>query len=450
LLKYLYCFEIKKDPSLQPSSAVPKAVLYRDPRILGIFFLGFSSGLPFLLTLATLHVWLAEAGAPKTVIGFFVFITLPYTLKFLWAPFIDYFPFPFLSKIFGRRKGWLLGSQLCLILSLLLLGSTDPHHNILITAFAGSLVAFCSATQDIVFEAYRVEALSPLEVGLGAGASMLGYRSGMWVSGAGALYLASHFSWFVTYAFMAACVSIGIIAALLSVEPSLSQKKQQPLFSKKPGHFFSKIQNTFSHFLKQENWQLIVLYIFCYKIGDTILNVMTAPFLLEIGFSKIEIAHVAKSFGIASVILGGFVGSFTLVRKPLVDTLIICSLLQIFSCLMFALQAYAGHHLFMLFITIGVENLTCGMGTAAFIAYLSNLCRTPFTATHYALLSSIGSLARVSLSALAGWGADRIEWIEFYLFTAVSCIPCFLLLVLFAPHFEYRSSFSLSFREKRA
>lgn len=431
-------------------SSHQSTAIYRDPRIFGIFFLGFSSGLPFLLTLATLHVWLSEAGAHKTVIGFFVLITLPYTLKFLWAPFIDHLPFPFLTKIFGRRKGWLLGSQLCLIFALLLLGTTNPHTHIFMTALAGVLVALCSATQDIVFEAYRVEVLDAHEIGPGAGASMLGYRFGMWVSGAGALYLASYFSWFVTYAFMAACVSVGIITTLLSPEPQNSCNLQNSASSRGYSHLLSKIRLSLLSFLKQENWQIIVLYIFCYKIGDTILNVMTAPFLLETGFSKIEIAHVAKSFGIGAVILGGFMGSLMLTRKPLIDTLIICSLLQIFSCLMFALQAHMGHDLWMLFATIGIENFTCGMGTASFIAYLSNLCRMPFTATHYALLSSIGSLARVSFSSLAGWSADRLEWVDFYLLTACACVPCFLVLVFFSHHFEYRTSLPFMFGAKRA
>lgn len=440
------------------------AAVYRDPRILGIFFLGFSSGLPFLLTLATLHVWLSEAGAHKTTIGLFVLITLPYTFKFLWAPFIDHLRLPFLSKAFGRRKSWILTSQFCLIISLLLLGATNPHKNILLTAVAGAFVAFCSATQDIVFEAYRVEVLQKHEIGASASASMLGYRLGMWVSGAGALYLASYFSWFVVYAFMAACVSIGIVTTLLSPEPDFEPERTLVVSevssassdssvalrdSKRCSRLFEIIRELIFSFLKRENWQVIVVYIFFYKIGDTILNVMTAPFLLETGFSKIEIAHVVKSFGIGAVILGGFIGSLTLARKPLVDTLLVCSLLQIFSCLMFALQAYVGYDLRMLFVTIGVENLTCGMGTAAFIAYLSNLCHPPFTATHYALLSSIGSLARVSFSSLAGWSADQLEWVDFYLLTACACLPCLLLLVFSSHNFEYRPRFPLSLKPGR-
>ncbi|MGI4850380.1 MAG: AmpG family muropeptide MFS transporter [Janthinobacterium lividum] len=422
--------------------------IFKEKQILSIFFLGFSSGLPFLLTLATLHVWLSEGGASKTTIGLFVLITLPYSLKFLWAPFVDHLKIPYFTEKFGQRRSWMLISQFFVIISLLALGMTNPHANIIFTALAGVMVAFASATQDITFEAYRVEILKSHELGMGAGASMLGYRMGMWVSGAGALYLASYFSWFVVYTFMACCVSIGMLTTLLSCEPVLSQDALK--IKSISQTLLEKIKKSAASLFQRENWQIIVMYIIFYKVGDTILNVMTAPFLLETGFSKLEIAHVAKSFGIGAVILGGCIGSFTLTKKPLIDTLILCSLLQIFSCLMFALQAYVGYNLWMLFATIGIENLTCGIGTAAFIAYLSSLTRAPYTASHYALLSSIGSLARVSLSFFAGWSADHLEWVDFYLLTAAACTPGFILLLFWAHNFNYSSSTIFAFKAKQA
>ncbi len=425
-----------------------KPQFLRETKILSIFFLGFSSGLPFLLTLATLHVWLSEGGINKTTIGLFVLITIPYSLKFLWAPFVDHVKIPYLAQMFGQRRSWLLSSQFFLILSLVALGSTDPHANIMLTAIAGTFVAFSSATQDIVFEAYRVEILDSQDIGYGAGASMLGYRLGMWVSGAGALYLASYFSWFAVYIFMAVCVSIGMITALLSPEPIVSAKFA--LLKDRPHTLFQKIRKSINSLFRRENWQAIILYIVFYKVGDTILNVMTAPFLLETGFSKLEIAHVAKSFGIGAVILGGCIGSLTLTRKPLIETLVLCSALQIFSCLMFALQAHIGYNLWMLFITIGIENLTCGIGTAAFIAYLSRLSQAPHTASHYALLSSIGSLARVTLSFFAGWSADHLEWVNFYLLTAVACVPCFLLLVCSSRSFSLSPALAYVLKMKEA
>lgn len=415
--------------------------LYKEPRILSILLLGFSSGLPFLLTLATLHVRLSEVGVNKTTIGLFVFVTLPYTFKFLWAPVIDSWRLPFFCYFFGKRKGWMLITQLSLMLSLILLGISDPSQNIWMIAGAATLVAFCSATQDSVIEAYRVESLDIKKTGIGAGASVFGYRLGMWVSGAGALYLASHFSWLTTYIFMSFCVVIGIIATLLSPEPKYSKFSEKTL-SYKTLHakFGTLVLAPIKTFIKREDWGIIVLFILFYKFPDTILNVMSVPFLLEIGFTKLEIANVAKFFGIGAMMCGGLIGGVFLTRKPLIETLFICSFLQIFSCLMFMMQAYIGHNVLMLFATIGIENLACGIGTAAFITYLSSLCRLPHTATHYALLSSFGSFARVIFSSIGGWLADRLNWNEFYVLSAILCIPLIILLFLKQTSFHYSPS----------
>lgn len=439
---------------------VKTASLYGEPRVLGILFLGFSSGLPFLLTLATLHVWLTEVGVNKTTIGLFVFVTLPYTLKFLWAPLIDRLRVPLFCDLFGRRKGWILASQLCLIFALLCLGNSDPVHFIWGTAFCAFFVALCSATQDIVVEAYRVEALEQHHAGPGAGASVLGYRLGMWVSGAGALYLASHFSWFTVYAIMGGFVIVGIVTTLLSHEPEdknltpLNLDRVSPLSNvlKFPDRSFRSrwedLKKAFERGLLQplnslfhrRDWVVILFFIFFYKVGDTVLNTMTMPFLLEIGFTKIQIAHVAKSFGIGAMILGGLVGGIFLARKPLIQTLLLCSFLQILASIMFMTQAMVGNSVVMLFATIGIENLACGMGTAAFIAYLSSMCRLPHTATHFALLSSFGSLARVLLSSIAGWCADHMAWSTFYGMTAVACVPCLILLITSSHHFVYHKT----------
>ena len=412
--------------------------LYKEPRILSILFLGFSSGLPFLLTLATLHVRLSEVGVNKTTIGLFVFVTLPYALNLLWAPIIDSWRLPFLGRFFGRRKGWMLVTQLSLMIALILLGLSDPSQNIWMTASSATLVAFCSATQDSVIEAYRVESLDIKSAGIGAGASVFGYRLGMWVSGAGALYLASHFSWLTTYIFMSFCVVIGIIATLLSHEPKYSKLSKKTISSHTfQTKFHTSVFSPMKTFINPEDWGIIIHFILFYKFPDTILNVMSVPFLLEIGFTKLEIANVAKFFGIGAMMCGGLIGGVLLIRKPLIDTLFICSFLQIFSCLMFIIQAYVGHNILMLFITIGIENLACGMGTAAFITYLSSLCRMPHTATHYALLSSFGSFARVIFSSIGGWLADRLSWHDFYTLSAILCIPLIILLFLKNTSFHY-------------
>lgn len=409
---------------------------YQEPRVLAVLFLGFSSGLPFLLTLATLHVWLLEVGMSKTAVGVFAFVTLPYAFKFLWAPFLDRVNFPFFGAVFGRRKGWMLASQIGLILSLLFLGSTHPQETPWLTATAAFLVAMCSATQDIVVEAYRIEALQVYDWGPGAGASSFGYRLGMWVSGAGALYLASCFSWFSVYALMAGCVFVGIVTTLLTQEPEAHEVPSE----KAPIHPPLRIRDFWvqplQKLISRPEIGLSVAFIFLYKIGDTVLNTMTMPFLLEVGFSKVEIAHVAKSFGITAAVAGSLIAGLLLASRPLVSNLMLCAFLQVLASLMFMMQASIGHHLPCLFLSIGLENMACGMGTTAYLVYLSSRCMRPFTATHFALLCSFGSLCRVIFSCFAGWLADHTTWETFYLLSAFACLPCVMLLYAFPGAFE--------------
>lgn len=412
---------------------VQKAYYYRDPHVLAVLFLGFASGLPFLLTLATLHVWLSEGGASKTTIGLFVLVTIPYSLKFIWAPLVDHKPFPYLSSFFGRRKGWLVGSQLGVIAFLLALGASHPQENLLYTALCALFVAFFSATQDIVYEAFRVELLSKDLAGPGAGASSFGYRLGMWVAGAGALYLASFFSWFVVYAFMAICMVMGIIAALVSPEPHCPSSLPSSSSSFKLSNLFEK---SFKSLWMQPDLGLVLGFIFLYKIADTVLNTLTMPFLLEIGFSKLEIAHVAKTFGIFTMMVGGLMGGMWLASWPLFLILLWVASLQFIASLMFMAQALIGYDLSFLFLTIGIENFACGLGTSAFIVFLSNRCQTPFTGTHFALLSSFGSLCRIIISALGGLMADYCAWPSFYGITACLVAPCFMLV------WSHKSKFS--------
>ncbi|MGN6671031.1 MAG: AmpG family muropeptide MFS transporter [Candidatus Nucleicultricaceae bacterium] len=431
------------------------ARVYSDPRILSIFLLGFASGMPFFLTLATLHARMSEAGISKTLIGFFVLLTLPYSLKFIWAPIIDTLKLPVLNDLLGHRKSWMISSQLLLVIALFNLGTSDPVTNIIGVAVWTLVVSFLSATQDIVVEAYRVEILQRNQIGAGATASNLGYRLGLWVSGAGALYLAAHFSWEVAYAFMAATVAIGIVTTLLSPEPlgldqaSPAIKKLKPHNSLKQ-HFIAEAYTLFRHALRslyrERNWATIVLFILFYKLSDTMLNIMSIPFLLEIGFSKLEIAHVAKSFGIGAMIFGGIIGGLMIARYPILHALILCSALQIFASLMFMTQASLGKNLPMLFITIGIENLACGLGSAAFVTYLSYLCQRPFTASQFALLTSLGSLSRLVFSGAYGWLADQLSWFTFYASGTVLCIPFLALLILKSHDFTEHSKSPNTFK----
>lgn len=416
-----------------PSSWLQSAALYKEPRILGIVFLGFASGLPFLLTLATLHAWLTEVGISKTTIGLFALVTVPYSLKFIWAPLIDHVRPPLFGQALGHRKGWLLFSQLMLMVCLVLLGKTSPQDNIWITALGALAVSFFSATQDICVEAYRVERLQGAEVGLGAGASNLGYRLGMWASGAGALYLASFFSWAVVYGLMASCMLIGMVTTLLSHEPDVVRDLREMDSSKPCARtlFFSLIQGvqeTLAYLKSRSDWGVVLAYIIFFKLADTALNVMTVPFLLEIGFSKIEIAHVGKSFGIGAMIAGGLIAGVLLSQRPLRQILFLCGALQLTSAVCFYTQAHLGHHLYFLFAAIGLDNFSNGMCFAAFITYLSMVCKAPNAGAHFAFLTSIASLSRVVFSYWAGWAADRLVWTDYYLLTTVLCLPTMLLI----------------------
>ncbi len=426
----------RPSPGNQSKTWLRSAALYREPRILGILFLGFASGLPFLLTLATLHVWLTEAGVNKTTIGLFALVTLPYSLKFIWAPLIDQFKVPVLGRLLGHRKGWMIASQLMLILALILLGNTHPDQNIMGTAIAALGVSFFSATQDICVEAYRVERLEQNEIGLGAGASNLGYRLGMWVSGAGALYLASSFSWAAVYGFMAACMLVGLVTALLSHEPDIERTVENTLATtqKRRSLFeilralFRGVKRTIVHLKGRDDLGVLLAYIILFKLADTALNVMAVPFMLEIGFTKIEIAHVGKSFGIGAMIVGGLIAGVLLSQRPLRQTLLLCALLQLTSAVFFFVQSKVGHNIYFLFATIGLDNLSNGMGFAAFITYLSVICRSEHAGAHFAFLTSIASFARVIFSYFSGLAADHMIWSDYYIITALVCLPnCFLI-----------------------
>lgn len=410
---------------------------YLDPRVLAIFFLGFSSGLPFLLTLSTLSIWLKESGVSNTIIGLFVITTIPYTLKFVWGPLVDRIKIPGLTKILDHRRSWALFSQLILMVSLVMLGSSDPGHHIWMTALFAFCVAFSSALQDIVVEAYRIEVMNDEHIGASASSTYLGYRMGMLVSGAGALYLAHSLPWFTVYCLMAACVGIGLITTCLSPKLPPQTKKIPDMVPHLS--FWNRIKSTYvpplKDLLNTYDWRIVLTFILLYKVGDTVLNVMNTPFLLEIGFSKVEIAQVAKLFGISSMVMGGFFGGLLLNRFGILPCLLLCAMLQILSSLMFVIQALVGYNLSVLVITIGVENLTCGLGAAAFIAYLSSMCKQPHTASHFALLSSFGSMARIFLSILAGILADILPWEWFFMLTALACIPCLVFLINASQHF---------------
>ncbi len=390
-----------------------------------IFLLGFSSGLPFLLILSTLSLWLSEAGVSKTMIGALAFVSIPYTFKFIWGAMVDTQEIPFLTRNLGRRRSWILVSQMLIWIFLWGLGATNPFLNVWKTAIFALCVGCGSAIQDIAIEAYRIEILPTKKIGVGASLCVLGYRFGMLCSGAGTIFLAAFFgSWNYAYHYIASFMSIGIITTIIAKEPNTYRKVPRVPF-----------RLAVKAFAKKLNWRIILPFILSYKIADTILNVMSMPFLVEIGFNNLEIAYVAKTFGIGAMILGGVIGGFIVYRSNIRNSLILCVLLQALSSILFMVQAILGHNLSFLFISMGVENLACGMSQVALISYLSYLCNKKYAALQYAILTSFASLIRVSFSAIAGVLADHFAWTQFYAIVCISCIPSFILLVLCVNHF---------------
>ena len=419
-----------------------------DKRILSIFFFGFSSGLPFLLTLSTLTIWLKELEVSNTTVGLFVGTTFPYMFKFLWGPIVDQVKIPLLEPLLGQRRSWALISQIAIVSMVINLGFSHPETHIFITAFWAFGVALCAAIQDVVIEAYRIEIIDEDQKGAAASAMSLGWRLGLMTSGVGALLLAEFFSWEVAYSLMAILMVIGIITTLCSpTPPSLVFSPAPHLFLQTNPYqrFWHWFLETYLPPLRElwgtYDWRIVLTFIFLYKIGDTTLSLMNTPFLVETGFTKLEIANIAKFFGISTMVVGSFVGGVFVNRFKLLPCLILCTILQFFSSLMFVTQAFVGHDLRVLVITIGVENFTSGFGATAFITYLSSLCSVPHTATHFALLSSFGSMARIVISLAAGVLADLLVWPFFFTVTAMACVPCIFLLLYAAHHFSYHPSF---------
>jgi len=405
------------------------AAVYRDRRVLSMVFIGFSSGLPFGVLAEPLSAWLTDAGVTKTSIGLFALVSLPYSLKFIWAPIMDAVACPGLSKILGRRRGWAIAAQIGLLISIFLMGTTNPVTNLWWTALFAVCVAFASASQDIIIDAYRVEILNDDQLAAGAATVTLGWRLGQVGSAAGGLIIADLWSWPVVFAVMAALVIIGSIAILINPEPEFEKPRLSTTKNSSKLEWFGGIFIApFRDLLSRPGWVGVLLFVLLYKYGDAVLSLMKIPFFKEIGFTNSEIAEVAKIFGFNAIILGGFLGGLLLARLGLLKGLMTCGLLMAGSNLVFIAQAQVGAEIWMLMITIAVENVTTGMGTAAFIAYLSSLCHQSFTATQYALLTSVMAFSRTVMTSGAGWLADQVDWSMFFILTTVAALPGLLVL----------------------
>jgi PAT family beta-lactamase induction signal transducer AmpG len=420
--------------------------IYLDKRILAIFFLGFSSGLPLLLVYGTLSYWLDTEGVSLAAIGLFSLSRLPYTFKFIWAPLIDHLRLPVLNRLIGHRRSWALLSQICLMASIFALGHSDPAQTPLNTALCAVLVAFFSATQDILIDAYRIELLKDDEQGAGAAMYVNGYRLGMLIAGAVAIGLSDWISWPIVYSVMAGLILIGMITILLNKEPENlmaqehrqnCQKHSEQLVKEKNfapwqasfiANFNVAVIEPFKDFMTRQGWIFVLLFIVLYKMGEAMLGAMANPFYNQIGFSAGEIASVTKVFGLAATLIGGMIGGIVTYRYGIMRALMYCGIVQMLSTLLFAVQAEVGNSLPMLMVAISGENITAGMATTAFVAYLSSQCNSAYTATQYALLSSFMALPRDLFASLSGLLAEMTGWTGFFILCSLIALPALLLL----------------------
>ena len=441
--------EVPSPDTGTPPSLAETLAVYLKPRVLVIMFLGFSSGLPLALSGSTLLVWMTEAGVNLGTIGLFALVGTPYTIKFLWAPLTDALNVPLLARRFGRRRGWLLLSQFLLIAAIIFLGLCNPSTSPLIVAVGALLVAAASATQDIVVDAFRVESLAESEQAAGMASYVAAYRIGMLVSTAGALFIVSgfqglglthHAAWSAGYAVMAMLVLIGVATTLVAQEPAKSVAAVVTLARESTlQRVMEAAAGAFSEFLTRDMAIAVLAFVVLFKFTDALSGAMTAPFVIELGFSRNEYATIIKGVGLAATLIGGFAGGSLARVYSLSTSLWIGGLAQGLANLAFSWQAVLGHDAAWLTFAIIAENFTSAVGTVIFVAYLSALCRNPLhTATQYALLTALAAFGRTYLSSAAGFIAAATGWAWFYAICAVAGLPALALLALLQRrgHFE--------------
>ncbi len=407
--------------------------LYADRRVLLILPLGFASGLPLLLTFSTLSAWLATAGVSRSAIGAFALVGTPYAFKFMWSPLIDRLPPPL---PLGRRRGWGIVIQIALIAATLCLGACNPKGDLIVMGALALLVAFLSASQDIVIDAYRVEILAPEQQGPGAAMIQTGYRIAMLVSGAGSLMIAARAGWFAAYATMAALLAVGMLVFLFGPEPEPPAEEPHPSRTDSWDalrHWLATaVTGPFKDFMRRPLWPVILLFVLGYKLGEAMAGVMAMPLYVSLGFSLTQIAAVSKLVGFFATVAGALVGGIVTARFGILRALILCGVLQSAGNLFYVLQVVGGHRLDYLALCVAAENLTGAMAGAALGAYLSDLCSPNFTATQYALLSSLAAVGRTLVASSGGVLADKLGWVPFFLLTTVATVPALLLLVWIA------------------
>ena len=436
--------------NLKPQSSWKEAFsVYLNPKVISMLFLGFAAGLPFLLVFSTLSAWLTDAGTSRTVIGFFSWVGITYSIKVFWAPVIDRVPLPLLTNLLGKRRSWMLIAQLGIAIGLIGMAATDPGTQITQLALFALLVAFSSATQDVAIDAYRIEVVKAEVQGAMAATYVLGYRLALLVAGAGAFYLAEFNSWSEAYYTMALLMSVGIITVLLVQEPerkitanTLQREERVVNFLENNAHLPDSLRKTGAWFIGavicpftdffQRNGSLaiiILVFISLFRISDITMGVMANPFYLDLGFSKTEIANVSKVFGFFVSILGALLGGVLVVRYGIMRPLLLGAVLVALTNVLFAFMALLPPNLTLLAIVISADNLSGGIASGVFIAYLSSLTNTAYTATQYALFSSLMTLFPKFLGGFSGVIVDGYGYFNFFIYASVLGLPAILLVL---------------------
>ena len=409
------------------------ALVYLNPKVLALAFLGFSAGLPFLLVFSTLTAWLTEADVCRTAIGFFAWVGITYSIKVLWAPVIDSLPLPPLTSYLGQRRGWMLAGQAGIAAGLALMALLGPG-SLLLLSLCALLVAFSSATQDIAIDAFRIEAATPAYQGAMSAAYVFGYRLALLVAGAGALYLAEYLGWVVSYLAMAGLVSVGMITVLLVREPA----REAPAagFSFTPDGlrrwFVDAVMGPFRDFFTRHGHLALVILIFIavFRLSDIAMGIMANPFYLDMGYTKTEIANVAKLFGFIMSIAGSFVCGILVLKLGLMRPLLMGAVAVAATNLLFAALSLLEPEVAYLVVVISADNISGGFAATAFIAYLSSLTNRAYTATQYALFSSIMLLLPKFIGGFSGAVVDASSYPVFFLYAATLGLPSVALILM--------------------
>ncbi len=423
--------------------------VYTRPRVVAMLFLGFSAGLPLLLVFGTLSAWLREAGVDRSTIGHISWVAMLYALKFVWAPLVDRLPLPGLTRRYGQRRGWMLAAQLGVFTGLLVMAAHDPATALAALVWAALLVAFCSATQDISIDAWRIEAEGLDHQGAMAATYQLGYRLGMLAAGAGVLYLAEYFDWHLAYLAMAAAMLVGVATTLIIGEPERriearvwQEERRVIAFLERSHHWPPRLQAVMAWLIGavvcpfvdffQRNGRLalvILAFILAFRISDITMGVMAMPFYLDMGYAKSDIAGVTKVFGLGMTLAGALVGGLLVARFGVMPILLASAALVALTNLVFAWLATQAPEVAYLMLVISGDNLAGGMAGTAFIAYLSGLTSRAYTATQYALFSSLMLLPAKFLGGFSGDIVDAWGYVNFFVYAAALGLPAILLIL---------------------